>query len=85
MHNLLYHITIHTLTSKLPIYFEGSPFESGVSPHPHRGFETVTFSFSGSLEHKDTIGNTGIMHSGDIQWMAAGSGVLQFMQELSEM
>lgn len=59
-----------------PYYFEGSPFESGVSPHPHRGFETVTFSFSGSLEHKDTAGNTGIIHSGDVQWMTAGSGVL---------
>lgn len=59
-----------------PYYFEGSPFEKGVAPHPHKGFETVTFSFSGSLEHKDTAGNRGVMHSGDVQWMTAGKGVL---------
>lgn len=59
-----------------PYYFEGSPFESGVSPHPHKGFETVTFSFAGSIEHKDTAGNHGIIHSGDVQWMTAAGGVL---------
>ena len=43
---------------------------------PHKGFETVTFSFSGSIEHKDAAGNSGVIHSGDVQWMTAASGVL---------
>ncbi len=59
-----------------PYYFEASPFDAGVTPHPHKGFETVTFSFSGSIEHKDTAGNGGVIHSGDVQWMTAASGVL---------
>lgn len=46
-----------------------------VPPHPHKGFEAVTFLFSGSIEHKDSLGNSGILHSGDIQWMTAGSGI----------
>ena len=52
-----------------PYYFEASPFDTGVTPHPHKGFETVTFSFSGSIEHKDAAGNSGVIHSGDVQWM----------------
>ena len=59
-----------------PYYFEASPFDTGVTPHPHKGFETVTFSFSGSIEHKDAAGNSGVIHSGDVQWMTAASGVL---------
>ena len=59
-----------------PYYFEGSPFDTGDTPHPHKGFETVTFSFSGSIEHKDAAGNSGVIHSGDVQWMTAASGVL---------
>ena len=48
-----------------------------VSLHiPHKGFETVTFSFSGSIGHKDAAGNSGVIHSGDVQWMTAASGVL---------
>ena len=57
------------------IIFEGSPFDTGDTPHPHKGFETVTFSFSGSIEHKDAAGNSGVIHSGDVQWMTAASGV----------
>ena len=45
-----------------PYYFEGSPFDTGDTPHPHKGFETVTFSFSGSIEHKDAAGNSGVIH-----------------------
>ena len=59
-----------------PYYFEGSPFDTGDTPHPHKGFETVTFSFSGSIEHKDAAGNSGVIHSGDVQWMTAASGVI---------
>lgn len=46
-----------------------------VPPHPHKGFEAVTFLFSGSIEHKDSLGNSGVLHSGDIQWMTAGNGI----------
>ena len=45
-----------------PYYFEGSPFDTGVTPHLHKGFETVTFSFSGSIGHKDAAGNSGVLH-----------------------
>lgn len=59
-----------------PYYFEATPFETGVGPHPHRGFETVTFSFAGKVEHGDNQGNSGVIEPGDIQWMTAGSGIL---------
>lgn len=48
----------------------------GIGPHPHRGFETVTFALQGSVEHNDSEGNHGVIHPGDVQWMTAGSGIL---------
>lgn len=48
----------------------------GVGPHPHRGFETVTLAFEGSVAHHDSAGNGGIIGPGDVQWMTAGSGIL---------
>lgn len=48
----------------------------GVGQHPHRGFETVTIAFQGEVEHHDSTGNTGIIHSGDVQWMTAGRGII---------
>jgi len=47
-----------------------------LSPHPHRGFEPVTFLFSGKIHHKDSAGNEGFLQSGDVQWMTAGSGII---------
>ncbi len=47
-----------------------------VGPHPHRGFEPVTFLYSGGLRHKDSLGNEGILSDGDVQWMTAGRGVI---------
>jgi quercetin 2,3-dioxygenase len=47
-----------------------------LSPHPHRGFEPVTFLFSGKLHHKDSAGHEGFLESGDVQWMTAGSGII---------
>lgn len=44
--------------------------------HPHRGLETVTFILSGTLEHGDHLGSSGVLHSGDVQWMTAGSGII---------
>ena len=48
----------------------------GVGVHPHRGFETVTIAFKGSVAHHDSAGNSGIIGEGDVQWMTAGSGLL---------
>lgn len=48
----------------------------GVPPHPHRGFEPVTFMFDGHVEHKDSLGNTGLLDSGGIQWMTSGRGIV---------
>jgi redox-sensitive bicupin YhaK (pirin superfamily) len=48
----------------------------GVGSHPHRGFETVTIAFAGSVAHHDSGGNSGVIGPGDVQWMTAGSGVL---------
>ncbi|PJK13144.1 pirin [Lysobacteraceae bacterium NML120232] len=45
-------------------------------PHPHRGFETVTYVISGDLAHEDSKGSSGVLHPGDVQWMTAGRGVV---------
>jgi quercetin 2,3-dioxygenase len=56
---------------------EFAPGEGTGTPwHPHRGFETVTYLLEGDLEHRDSMGNHGYLHTGDTQWMTAGSGVL---------
>ncbi|CAN5539496.1 pirin family protein [soil metagenome] len=47
-----------------------------LGPHPHRGFEPVTFLFHGQARHRDSMGNHGTLNAGDVQWMTAGSGVL---------
>jgi redox-sensitive bicupin YhaK (pirin superfamily) len=44
--------------------------------HPHRGIETVTYMLTGEVEHGDNLGNKGVIRSGDIQWMTAGSGII---------
>jgi redox-sensitive bicupin YhaK (pirin superfamily) len=48
----------------------------GVDVHPHKGFETVTIAYKGSVAHHDSTGNSGVIHPGDVQWMTAGSGIL---------
>ena len=50
-------------------YLAGFPW------HPHRGFETVTYLLKGEVHHEDSTGNKGVIKSGDIQWMTAGSGI----------
>ena len=57
-------------------YFEPSDIPKGVGVHPHRGFETVTIAYKGSVEHHDSSGGGGIIGEGDVQWMTAASGVL---------
>ncbi|QOC22492.1 pirin family protein [Wenzhouxiangella sp. AB-CW3] len=49
---------------------------AGFPPHPHRGFETVTYMLDGRMEHKDHLGNTGDLGPGSVQWMTAGRGVI---------
>jgi quercetin 2,3-dioxygenase len=48
----------------------------GVGWHPHRGFETVTVAWEGSVAHRDSTGMSGIIGPGDVQWMTAGAGIL---------
>jgi redox-sensitive bicupin YhaK (pirin superfamily) len=48
----------------------------GVGVHPHRGFETVTFAFQGSVAHHDSSGGGGVIGPGDVQWMTAAAGIL---------
>lgn len=48
----------------------------GVDVHPHKGFETVTIAYQGSVAHHDSAGNSGVIHPGDVQWMTAGNGIL---------
>ncbi len=49
---------------------------AGFPEHPHRGMETVTYMISGSIAHRDSLGNKGTIRSGDVQWMTAGSGII---------
>jgi redox-sensitive bicupin YhaK (pirin superfamily) len=49
---------------------------AGFPMHPHRGIETITYMLDGSVSHKDSMGNSGIIGAGDVQWMTAGSGIL---------
>jgi len=48
----------------------------GFPMHPQRGIETVTYILKGSVNHRDSLGNTGLIGPGDIQWMTAGGGIL---------
>jgi len=48
----------------------------GAPPHPHRGFETVTYILQGEVEHRDSAGNHGLIGPGDVQWMTAGDGIV---------
>jgi redox-sensitive bicupin YhaK (pirin superfamily) len=55
-----------------PPHNRGLPF----GPHPHRGFETVTFILAGELAHRDSGGHESIIHAGGVQWMTAGRGLV---------
>lgn len=56
--------------------FGASDHIRGVDVHPHKGFETVTIAYKGSVAHHDSTGNSGVINPGDVQWMTAGSGIL---------
>ena len=49
---------------------------AGFPPHPHRGFETVTYLLHGRMRHKDSAGHEGVIEAGGVQWMTAGRGVI---------
>ena len=51
-------------------YLPGFPW------HPHRGIETITYVLNGEVDHGDSLGNSGLIRSGDVQWMTAGSGII---------
>ncbi|WP_251359825.1 pirin family protein [Kangiella sp. TOML190] len=59
-----------------PKVFEPSANKRGVGEHPHRGFETVTIVYQGEVEHRDSTGAGGVIGTGDVQWMTAGSGIM---------
>ena len=59
-----------------PKEFSSSNQRRGVGEHPHRGIETVTFAYQGEVEHRDSSGGGGVIKSGDVQWMTAGSGLV---------
>jgi redox-sensitive bicupin YhaK (pirin superfamily) len=51
-------------------------YMAGFPWHPHRGIETITYVLAGDVEHRDSLGNTGKLGAGDVQWMTAGSGIM---------
>jgi redox-sensitive bicupin YhaK (pirin superfamily) len=51
-------------------------YVAGFPMHPHRGIETITYMLDGSVSHRDSLGNSGVIGAGDVQWMTAGSGIL---------
>lgn len=59
-----------------PAHFAPAARPRGVGEHPHRGFETVTIVYQGEVAHRDSVGNSGLIGAGDVQWMTAASGIL---------
>ena len=57
-------------------------YRAGFPWHPHRGIETITYVLAGSVEHRDSLGNRGVLSGGDLQWMTAGRGIIH--QEMPE-
>ena len=52
-------------------------YRAGFPWHPHRGIETITYVLAGHVEHGDSLGNSGAIAAGDVQWMTAGSGIVR--------
>lgn len=53
-----------------------SLYRAGFPWHPHRGIETITYMLEGEVDHSDSLGNSGAIRGGDVQWMTAGSGII---------
>jgi redox-sensitive bicupin YhaK (pirin superfamily) len=67
-------LLLHHFTGSIPV--GSKPQETGVGPHPHRGFSPVTFVLKGDVHHRDSRGNSSIVKEGGIQWMHAGMGII---------
>ena len=65
---LLHHYGPYTISK------ENNPFDLG--PHPHRGFEPITFLIQGEQLHRDSLGNESVVSAGDVQWTTAGRGII---------
>lgn len=65
---LLHHYGPYTIDEK------NNPFDLG--PHPHRGFEPITFLIQGEQLHRDSLGNESVVKAGDVQWTTAGRGII---------
>ena len=59
-----------------PSEHKAGELKARLSPHPHRGFEPVTFVLNGKIHHKDSAGNEGFLQAGDVQWMTSGKGII---------
>ena len=55
---------------------DANDYIAGFPMHPHRGIETITYMLDGSVAHRDSLGNAGVIGAGDVQWMTAGRGIL---------
>jgi redox-sensitive bicupin YhaK (pirin superfamily) len=55
---------------------DSGDYVAGFPMHPHRGIETITYMLDGSVAHRDSLGNAGVIGAGDVQWMTAGSGIM---------
>nr|WP_136252454.1 pirin family protein [Ningiella ruwaisensis] len=55
---------------------EAQDYIAGFPQHPHRGFQTVTYMLEGKMGHKDSVGNSGVIEDGGLQWMNAGKGII---------
>lgn len=76
-YNLQHRLSPFLMLDFNPAYdFGKSDKIRGVDVHPHKGFETVTIAYKGSVAHHDSAGNSGVIYPGDVQWMTAGSGIL---------
>jgi hypothetical protein len=61
----------------LDVFHTDNPqdYIAGFPPHPHRGFETVTYLLAGRMRHRDSAGHNGVVRAGGVQWMTAGRGI----------
>ena len=55
---------------------EAQDYMAGFPPHPHRGFETITYLLQGRMKHEDQLGNQRVMSDGGVQWMTTGRGIV---------
>lgn len=55
---------------------QAGDYIAGFPDHPHRGFETVTYMLNGRMRHRDSVGNSGLLTNGGVQWMTAGRGII---------